>query len=266
MRGPATPRQIRPILAIRGTVSPGPLAASSLPCYNAVMSTVDLTERVRAAVLAAGFDRVGVAPAKAAKAPPPWARTVLVTALAALDEAFDYQIFVAYGRHRRWYKFAYEIMVSKGYQAAAALSGLGIRAEPLIYEDSFSIIDLKEAAGRAGLGAKGLNTLLITPDFGPRVRLGAIFVDTVLQPDAPRDDYPCASCTRCWGACPTRALGPDGLDRSLCIGEFAPDAAMVARQRRLLRSLTPRTRRQCVACVTSCPIGRVPVETFWVAP
>ena len=230
------------------------------------MSTGDPRERVRAAVLAAGFDRVGVAPIDAAKAPPAWARSVLVTVLAALDEAFDYQIFVAYGRQQRWYKFAYEILVAKGYQAAAALGRLGLRAEPLIYEDSISIIDLKEAAARAGLGARGLNTLLITPDFGPRVRLGAIFVDAVLEPDAPLDDYPCASCTRCWGACPTRALGPDGLDRSLCIAEFAPDAAMVARQKRLLRSLTPRTRRQCVSCVTSCPVGRVPVETFWVAP
>ena len=118
----------------------------------------------------------------------------------------------------------------------------------------------------AGLGAAGLNGLVITPEYGPRVRLGAIFLDADLPPDAPRDDYPCASCTRCWGACPTRALGPDGLDRSLCMAEFAPDAAMIERQRTGLRWLTPRTRRQCIACVTACPIGRVHAGTFWAAP
>ena len=230
------------------------------------MSASELRARVDEAVLAAGFDRVGVAPAGVAKAPPPWARSVLITVLAALDEAFDYQIFVAYGRRRRWHKVAYEILVAGGYRAAASLAGLGIRAEPLAYDDSFSVIDLKEAAARAGLGARGLNTLLITPDYGPRVRLGAIFVDAALEPDAPWDDYPCASCTRCWGACPTRALGPEGLDRTRCLAEFAPDAAMVARQQEMLRSLTPRTRRQCVSCVSACPVGRVPVGTFWIVP
>ena len=138
-----------------------------------------------------------------------------------------------------------------------------MRAEPLVYDDSISIIDLKEAAYLAGLGAKGLNLLLISPEYGPRLRLGAIFVDADLLPDSPRDGYPCTSCTRCWSACPTRALGPDGLDRSRCLGEFSPGPAMVEQQKRLLRSLTPRTRRQCIACITGCPIGRAPVDTFY---
>ncbi len=221
--------------------------------------------QVKSLVLAAGFDAAGVAPLSATKAPPAWSRSVLLVALAALDEAFDYQIFVAYGAQRRWYKFAYEILVAKGFQAARSLGSLGIRAEPLIYEDSFSIIDLKVAAEQTGLGARGLNGLLITPAFGPRVRLGAIFTDAGLAPDTPHDEYPCASCTRCWSACPTRALGPDGLDRSRCIAEFAPDAAMVAQQKALLRHLTPRTRRQCVSCITACPVGRQPTETFYQA-
>jgi epoxyqueuosine reductase QueG len=223
------------------------------------------SEAIKSLVLGAGFDSVGVAPISAAKAPPAWSRSILMVALAALDEAFDYQIFVAYGRQRRWYKFAYEILVAKGYQAAGALARVGIRAEPLIYEDSFRIIDLKVAAARAGLGARGLNGLLITPGFGPRVRLGAIFTDADLSPDTPWDEYPCASCTRCWSACPTHALGPDGLDRTLCIAEFAPDAAMVAHQKALLRHLTPRTRRQCISCITTCPIGRQAAETFYRA-
>ena len=47
-------------------------------------------------VLQSGFDKVGIAPLSAAKAPPPWTRSVVVVGLAALDEAFDYQIFLAY--------------------------------------------------------------------------------------------------------------------------------------------------------------------------
>lgn len=214
-------------------------------------------------VLRSGFDKAGIAPASAAKSPPPWTRSVIVVGLATLDEAFDYQIFVEYERKRRWYKVAYEIIVSQAFQAARSLQALGLRAEPLIYEDSISVIDLKEAGHLAGLGAKGLNLLLISPEYGPRLRLGAIFTDAELSPDSPSGGYPCTSCTRCWSACPTRALGPDGLDRSRCLGEFSPDSDMVAQQKRLLRSLTPRTRRQCIACVTSCPIGRVAADTFY---
>jgi epoxyqueuosine reductase QueG len=220
---------------------------------------------VKSLVLEAGFDLAGVAPLSVAKAAPAWTQSIVVTALAAMDEAFDYQIFAAYGRERRWHKFAYEILVAKGYQAAGALAGLGIRAEPLLYDDSFSILDLKEAAALARLGVRGLNGLLITPAFGPRVRLGAIFTNAALPPDAPLSEYPCASCTKCWSACPTRALGPDGLDRSRCIAEFAPDEAMVAQQKALLRHLTPRTRRQCISCIAACPIGRQPVGTFYTA-
>jgi epoxyqueuosine reductase QueG len=236
------------------------------PANDPVANGEDGRERIRQVVLDAGFDLAGFAPISAAKASLAWARTVVVTAIAAVDEAFDYQIFAAYGGHLRWHKFAYEILVATGYRAAASLAGMGVRAEPLVYDDSIAVIDLKEAARQAGLGTQGLNGLLITPQFGPRVRLGALFLDAELAPDRPIDDYPCASCTRCWGACPTRALGPDGLDRSRCLGEFAPDAAMVALQREMLRWLSPRTRRQCTGCVTSCPIGRVPVETFFTAP
>jgi epoxyqueuosine reductase len=220
---------------------------------------------VKALALSAGCDLVRVAPAGAAKDPPPWTRSILVTGLAALDPAFDYQIFVTYGGRRRWHKFAYEILMTLGHRAAAALRDLGYRAEPLLYDDSIRIIDLKLAAETAGMGSRGLNGLLITPEFGPRIRLGAIFTDLELPADTPRDGYPCSSCTRCWSACPTRALGPDGLDRSLCLAEFAPDAAMIERQKAALRHLTPHTRQQCTLCVTSCPIGKAATETFYVA-
>jgi epoxyqueuosine reductase len=220
-------------------------------------------EELKHLALRSGFDKVGIAATAAAKAPPAWTQSVIVVGLATLDEAFDYQISLAYEGKRRWHKVAYQIIVAQAFQTAAVLQRLGFRAEPLIYEDSISVIDLKEAAAAAGLGAKGLNGLLITPEYGPRVRLGAIFTDAAVEPDRPRDEYPCSSCTRCWGACPTKALGPDGLDRSLCLGEFAPDAAMIEEQKRLLKAITPRTRRQCIACVTACPIGKVPTETFY---
>ena len=107
------------------------LAVRHPACYTPLMDADLVT--IKSLVLGAGFDRVGVAPTCAAKAPPAWSRSILMVALAALDEAFDYQIFVAYGSQRRWYKFAYEILVANGYQAAGALASLGLRAQPPIY-------------------------------------------------------------------------------------------------------------------------------------
>ncbi|MCP4655470.1 MAG: epoxyqueuosine reductase [bacterium] len=80
----------------------------------------------------------------------------------------------------------------------------------------------RQAAIAAGLGARGKNRLLLTPEFGPHVRLGSILTTAELEPthrELPED--PCGSCTQCMDACPMDALkaAPDGeivLDSAKC--------------------------------------------------
>ncbi|MFV1988892.1 MAG: reductive dehalogenase [Gemmatimonadota bacterium] len=65
---------------------------------------------------------------------------------------------------------------------------------------------------QAGLGEYSRLGLLITKEFGPRVRLGKVFTDLPLSHDRPvrfgvREF--CESCRRCTSACPVRAI-PDG--------------------------------------------------------
>ena len=116
----------------------------------------------------------------------------------------------------------------------------------------------------AGLGVRGLNEIVLTRRYGPRVRWGAVFTDAGLEPDQPSSGYYCSSCTICWGACPTEALGPEGLDRARCIAEFEPSPEMAERQRRLSKWPTPHTRLQCRACMDVCPIGRrLAVDTWF---
>jgi len=209
-----------------------------------------------------GFDLVGVLDPALARAGS-WVRSVLVLGYATLDEAYDYNVYIDVRGQRRWSKLAYEVLVARAALLALALRDRGVRAAPLTYEDSAAIIDLRCAAVAAGLGVRGKNELVITRDFGPRVRWGAVFVDQALPPDRPLSEYFCSSCTRCWAACPTGALGPEGLDRSRCLAEFAPRPEMVARQKRGVLQITPFTRRQCCACITACPIGRHIAETYW---
>jgi epoxyqueuosine reductase QueG len=110
---------------------------------------------------------------------------------------------------------------------------------------------------------RGLNNLVLTRRFGPRVRFGAVFTDLDLPAGQPRQDYYCASCSLCLAACPTGALGPAGFDRARCIGEFEPDAAMARLQREMLEFPTPHTRTQCAECIIACPIGAGLPTRFW---
>ncbi len=220
------------------------------------------TSQIKRLALEAGFDLAGVLDPATTHAPA-WTRAVLVLGYATLDEAYDYNVYVEVRGQRRWSKLAYEVLVARAARLALALRDHGIRADPLTYEDSASLVNLRQAAAAAGLGMLGKNGLLVTRDFGPRVRLGAVFVDLPLDCDRPLSEYFCSSCTRCWSACPTGALGPRGLDRSRCLAEFDPQPTMVARQKRELRQLTPFTRLQCCACITACPIGRNLAATYW---
>lgn len=62
---------------------------------------------------------------------------------------------------------------------------------------------------KAGLGEYGRNGLLITPEFGPRVRLGKIFTDMPLAHDAPIQfgvKEMCEECNACAAGCPVKAI------------------------------------------------------------
>ena len=70
------------------------------------------------------------------------------------------------------------------------------------------LLDLKYAAEFAGLGHVGLNLNFLTPEFGPRVYIGALLTDAVMEPDAPLAEPLCPgmSCGRCATVCPTKAI------------------------------------------------------------
>ena len=67
----------------------------------------------------------------------------------------------------------------------------------------------------AGLGALGRNGLLLTPEFGPRVRICKIFTDLPLILDEPNRRFIekiknyCKSCSRCAEACENDAITKD---------------------------------------------------------
>ncbi|MFC1953622.1 4Fe-4S dicluster domain-containing protein [Chloroflexota bacterium] len=75
-------------------------------------------------------------------------------------------------------------------------------------------------ANWAGLGETGRNNVVITPEFGPRVRLGGVLTKLPMAEDQPIDlgvQSFCEICMKCVTACPTGALtkGPKQMIRGV---------------------------------------------------
>lgn len=84
--------------------------------------------------------------------------------------------------------------------------------------DSRGPLSLPHAAVEAGLGTLGLNLMLLTPEYGPRVILGGVLTSAELDPDQPLAAPLCLgeACGRCLSACPADAILQWGLDKRRC--------------------------------------------------
>lgn len=90
--------------------------------------------------------------------------------------------------------------------------------------DTRGPLSLAHAAVEAGLGTLGLNLMLLTPEFGPRVVLGAVATAAHLEPDRPLAVALCPgeSCGRCLLACPADAILQWKLDKGRCAPYASP--------------------------------------------
>lgn len=99
----------------------------------------------------------------------------------------------------------YSRMVFVAGLLAMYIRGLGYKAIPCGNDTACSVplgID-------AGLGELGRNSMLITPDFGPRVRICKVFTNLPLVVDKPIEfgvwEF-CKTCKKCAKHCPAQAL------------------------------------------------------------
>lgn len=93
----------------------------------------------------------------------------------------------------------------------------GIQAYSLPYQIEFGGAFLKDSGHLAGLGVIGRNNLLVTPEFGTRVRLRGMFLEAELEPTGPVDFDPCKGCDRpCHRVCPRDAFRSGVYERALC--------------------------------------------------
>ena len=68
-------------------------------------------------------------------------------------------------------------------------------------------IFLKDSAVLAGLGCIGKNNMVITPEYGPRIRWRALLIDRAAKATGPVGYDPCDGCPQpCRRACPVKAF------------------------------------------------------------
>ncbi|MBU2628273.1 MAG: epoxyqueuosine reductase [Proteobacteria bacterium] len=136
-------------------------------------------------------------------------------------------------------------------------------------------IYLKDAAVMAGLGCIGRNNLLVTPDFGPRIRLRAMALNVPMPSTGPTAFDPCGMCgDLCRKTCPQKAF-----DKKLYSSEVYDQTILPARDGVYARSTCNRQMQKnidsarnetaeglekpvkiikyCRNCEMSCPVGKI---------
>ena len=90
-----------------------------------------------------------------------------------------------------------------GYPSIALPS----RGLPMEMGSGMAMIDYVHVALETGMGTIGHHGFLITPEFGPRVRLGVLLTEALIEPTVKDEekDY-CIHCYGCVDICPVKAI------------------------------------------------------------
>ena len=136
----------------------------------------------------------------------------------------------------------------------------GTGALSLPYQIEYGGAFLKDAAVLAGLGVFGRDNLLITPEYGPRVRLRGIFLEADLEPTPRLEGFdPCAMCSKpCQRVCPRTAFRSGKYERTLCKQEQDQlDVDFEVLDGSIMGLDEPsNVTKYCRACELACPVGQ----------
>ena len=109
----------------------------------------------------------------------------------------------------------------------------------------------KAAAKIAGLGWTGKSTLLVTPEFGPRVCLATVLTDMPLPTGRPMKNK-CGPCRMCVVSCPLHVLkGPSFEDHPSDVSD-----AIDVKKCGALVNRTWADGFMCYECMLACPKGK----------
>ena len=147
-------------------------------------------------------------------------------------------------------------------QLAAYIRNLGYQAIASMNDTALVV----PYAIKAGLGEYGRNQMVLTPQFGPRVRFSKIFTDMPLDVDVVRElgltKY-CHNCTICAEACPPKAL-PKGEPKA---GSDSPSTLKGVKKWsancEACFGYWAKLKTDCAICMRVCPFNHRNQGTVW---
>ncbi len=136
------------------------------------------------------------------------------------------------------------------------LQNRGVRCQP--NHPLGGLVSFVPLAGKAGLGWQGMNGLLVTPDYGQRQRIAAIYVETPIFSFTDSTDHSwiekfCPTCRLCQQKCP-----PDAIQESKTV--YNENIPTIGKLSRCLDPIKCHPQFDkwdgCSICVKVCPFSQ----------
>jgi reductive dehalogenase len=150
----------------------------------------------------------------------------------------------------------YSRMAISNMYLSAFIRSMGYRAIDCSTNDVARTIPM---AMQAGLGDIGRNGLLITPEFGPRLRISKVITDLPLVSDTPIEfgvTEMCEVCKKCADLCPSQSImhearttEPRNISNSGGVLKWPVNAETC-------RAYWGKMNRPCTTCISSCPYNK----------
>ena len=224
------------------------------------MSVWSVTSNLRGKLREWGASLVGVALLEGL-VPYPWDELVNGVSIGVrLSDAIVDELVVgptkAYAYH---YHAMNRVLDDLAIQTVNLLQEKGYRAFPIPTSQTVNLklhkghLSHKMVATRAGVGWIGKNALLITPEYGPRLRLTSVLTDAPLKTGKPVLESSCGKCQECVKACPVEAIRGETWSRKSERSDLLDvDVCALKIDEAKAEFGAP----VCGVCVQACPIGK----------
>ena len=161
----------------------------------------------------------------------------------------------------------HNVAVSRLEKAVSRLKELFPKNKFTAFADNSPIPEVR-AACFAGLGVRGMNSLLITEKYGSFVFIGEIVTDLDIE-YIEAEERPCMGCKKCIESCPSSAIKENGFDRNVCLSEITQKKSELSEEEiRLMKECG--CVWGCDICQDVCPMNKnaasTTIEEFLSSP